>query len=107
MPWILPETAHVVFDEVVGAALLDERSGHWYHLARPGAVFLKAVLDGLEPKVAASTAAAHLQQPPEQSDQAFLSLFDDLRAAGVLVQRPARVSQRTRRSFCLSRRPRL
>lgn len=49
MPWVLPRTVHVVHDETAGAALLDERSGRWYHLSRPGAALLKAILAGCRP----------------------------------------------------------
>ncbi|MFE5589633.1 hypothetical protein [Streptomyces sp. NPDC056549] len=87
MPWVLPRTVHVVHDDTAGAALLDERSGRWYHLSRPGAALLKAILAGADPEAAAADAAGP-GDDASRSDRAFLALFHDLRAAGLLVRHP-------------------
>ncbi|WP_426368540.1 hypothetical protein [Streptomyces sp. E-08] len=85
MPWVLPRTVHVVHDDIAGAALLDERSGRWYHLSRPGAALLRAILAGADPEAAAADAAVP-GDDASRSDRAFLALFHDLRAAGLLVR---------------------
>jgi hypothetical protein len=77
VPWVLPRTVHVAYDETAGAALLDERSGRWYHLSRPGAVLLRTVLTGAPPEDAAPEAGA----PPD----ALRALLGDLRAADLLM----------------------
>ncbi|WP_329619088.1 hypothetical protein OG357_00060 [Streptomyces sp. NBC_01255] len=87
MPWVLPRTVHVVHDDTAGAALLDERSGRWYHLSRPGAALLKAILAGADPEAAAAEAAVP-GDDASRSDRAFLALFHDLRAAGLLIRHP-------------------
>ncbi|MFF5922029.1 hypothetical protein ACFY8C_27375 [Streptomyces flavochromogenes] len=89
MPWVLPRTVHVVHDDTAGAALLDERSGRWYHLSRPGASLLKAILAGADPEAAAAEAAAVSGDDASRSDRAFLALFHDLRVAGLLIRQPA------------------
>ncbi|MET8567605.1 hypothetical protein [Streptomyces sp. NPDC004783] len=85
MPWVLPHTVHVVHHDTSGAALLDERSGRWYHLSRPGGRLLKAILAGADPEEAAAEAA--VPGDPARSARAFLALFHDLRAAGLLIPR--------------------
>ncbi|WP_055601005.1 hypothetical protein [Streptomyces aureus] len=98
MPWVLPRTVHVVHDDTAGAALLDERSGRWYHLSRPGAALLKSILAGADPEAAATEAAAVPGDDAARSDRAFLALFHDLRAAGLLIRHPE-VPPRHRRPF--------
>ncbi|MGW8359267.1 hypothetical protein ACWGK1_01655 [Streptomyces wedmorensis] len=94
MPWVLPRTVHVVHDDTAGAALLDERSGRWYHLSPPGGRLLMAILAGAAPSEAAAEAA--LPEDPGRSTQAFLALFHDLRAAGLLIRRSDSSSRRGR-----------
>lgn len=71
-----------------GIALLDERSGQYWHLNATGSLALEVLLDGGTDEQAAQALAEQYAVDPETARQDVRGLVDDLCSAG-LVDAPA------------------